>query len=105
MKAHDDIIADRVHDVANHCNGGNKGNDLIHEFKVVAIYISAHHRCGVGIDNHIVASFRKCKKEGEEKGHEYNPMGDIDAGGKTSYQHAQYEADSNDEYVDDSLLL
>ena len=94
-----------VHDVTDERHAGRYGDGLVYERQVVTTGVVS--RCltrGVHAQ-HIVTTFGEREEEGEQEGHEHNPLAQLHIGSLTAGDDAQHEAESHDAHVEDGILL
>ena len=94
------FLADGVHDVAHHRDGGDDGDGLVHKGEVVAVDVAARLDARVLVYHHVVSPLGKGQKERQQKRHQYNPVGQVYACSHAAHHDAQHKAGGDDKDVD-----
>ena len=95
----------RIHDVTYQGYGSRNRDSLVNEGEVVADGILAGSLARLLHAQHIIAALGKTHEEGDEEGHQHNPLTEYDARSHTTCQQTEYETESHDTHIDDSILL
>ena len=105
MEILDNLRTHRIHDVAYQGNRGGNGNCLVDEGEVIAAGVLAGSLARLFHAQYIVAALGKTHEEGDEEGHQYNPLTQHDMGSHATCQQAEYETEGYDTDIDDGILL